>query len=187
MDGPDLHADRHLRRGLRGPYGRQAMRTIGGSDLDERLLREAIDLARDHMRSGSGGPFGALIARDGEVVARGWNQVTSELDPTAHAEVVAIRRACASLRDFRLDGCTLYASCEPCPMCLAATYWARIDRVVFGAGRSDAASIGFDDSRIYDEISLPRDARTLHMRQLLRTEAKRAMEEWVTKQDRIPY
>jgi len=155
--------------------------------LDERLVRESIDLAREHMREGSGGPFGAVIARGETVIARGWNQVTSELDPTAHAEVVAIRRACDALRTFRLDGCTLYASCEPCPMCLAATYWARIDRVVFGAGRADAAAVGFDDSRIYDEISLPRDARTLHMRQLLRDEAKSVMEEWVAKRDRIPY
>jgi len=154
---------------------------------DERLLREAIDLARDHMREGSGGPFGAVISRDGVAIARGWNAVTSELDPTAHAEVVAIRRACATLGSFKLDGCTLYASCEPCPMCLAATYWARIDRVVFGAGRADAAAIGFDDSRIYDEISLPRNARTLRMRQLLRDEARRAMEGWITKRDRIPY
>jgi tRNA(Arg) A34 adenosine deaminase TadA len=159
----------------------------GLTDFDERLLRESIDLAREHMREGSGGPFGAVIARGEAVLARGWNQVTSELDPTAHAEVVAIRRACAALGDFRLDGCTLYASCEPCPMCLAAIYWARIDRVVFGAGRADAAAIGFDDSRIYDEISLPRDARTLHMRQLLRDEARSAMEEWVAKSDRIPY
>ena len=163
------------------------METRVASDIDERLLREAIDLARDHMREGSGGPFGAVIARDGEVVARGWNAVTSELDPTAHAEVVAIRRACAALRTFRLDGFTLYTSCEPCPMCLAAVYWARIDRVVYGAGRADAAAIGFDDSRIYDEISLPRDARTMRMRQLLRAEAKLAMGEWVTKRDRIPY
>jgi tRNA(Arg) A34 adenosine deaminase TadA len=163
------------------------MVTRSAAETDQAFLREAIGLAREHMSAGAGGPFGAVVARGGEVISRGWNAVTSEMDPTAHAEVVAIRRACAALRTFRLDGCTLYTSCEPCPMCLAATYWARIDRVVFGAGRADAAAIGFDDSRIYDEISLPRDARTLHMRQLLRDEARQAMEGWVTKSDRVTY
>ena len=156
-------------------------------DHDAQLLREAIGLARDHMRLGSGGPFGAIVARDGQPISRGWNAVTTALDPTAHAEVVAIRRACAHLRTFRLDGCTIYSSCEPCPMCLAAIYWARIDRVVFGAGRSDAAAVGFDDSRIYDEISLPRDARTLRMRQLLHEEATDVLGEWVNLRERVPY
>ena len=121
--------------------------------LDTTLLREAIRLARNRMLQGRAGPFGAVVARDGIIVARGWNAVTSSLDPTAHAEVVAIRRGCRKLGTFSLAGCVLYASCEPCPMCLAAAYWARVDRLVYAAGRDDAARAGFDDAFIYDQVA----------------------------------
>ena len=155
--------------------------------IDETYLREAILLARDRMREGAGGPFGAIVARDDGLVARGWNTVTSTHDPTAHAEIVAIRRACTVLGTFHLAGCTLYSSCEPCPMCLAAAYWARVDRLVFAAGRADAAAAGFDDSLIYDEIGLPVDARSLRTSQLLRDEATLVFDEWATKRDKISY
>ena len=115
-------------------------------------MRHAIALSRRGMEGGAGGPFGAVVVKDGQVVAEGWNQVTSTNDPTAHAEVVAIRRACAALGRFDLRGAVLYTSCEPCPMCLAAAYWARVDAVVFGNARDEAAAIGFDDQWLYDEV-----------------------------------
>ena len=157
------------------------------AELDTPLLREAIRLSRTRMREGRGGPFGAVVARDGVIVARGWNAVTSSLDPTAHAEVVAIRRACRKLGSFSLAGCILYASCEPCPMCLAAAYWARVDRLVFAATREDAARAGFDDAFIYDEVPLLPEARSLHTDHLLRAEAAAVFEEWLAKPDRVPY
>src|ERR671921_2632876 len=122
---------------------------------DQRYLARAIDLSRQHMDNGAGGPFGAVIVRDGEVLAEGWNQVTSANDPTAHAEVTAIRRACEAIGDFSLQGATLYTSCEPCPMCLASAYWARVSRIVFANTREEAAAIGFDDQLLYDEIPKP--------------------------------
>lgn len=155
--------------------------------LDTPFLREAILLSRTRMREDRGGPFGAVVARDGVVVARGWNAVTSSLDPTAHAEIVAIRRACRKLGTFKLDGCVLYTSCEPCPMCLAAAYWSRVDRLVYAANRDDAARAGFDDSLIYRELSLAPEARTLPTDQLLRAEAIAVLEEWLAKPDRAPY
>ncbi len=154
---------------------------------DARLLREAIRLSRTRMRQGRGGPFGAVVARDGVIVARGWNAVTSNLDPTAHAEVVAIRRACRRGAAFSLAGCVLYASCEPCPMCLAAAYWARLDRLVYAATREDAARAGFDDARIYREMSLPSVERSLPTEHLLRDEATAVFEEWLAKTDRVGY
>jgi len=157
------------------------------AELDTPLLREAIRLSRTRMREGRGGPFGAVVARDGVIVARGWNAVTSSLDPTAHAEVVAIRRACRKLRSFSLAGCVLYASCEPCPMCLAAAYWSRVDRLVYAATREDAAVAGFDDAFIYDEVPLVPEARSLHTDHLLRAEAAAVFEEWLAKPDRVPY
>jgi tRNA(Arg) A34 adenosine deaminase TadA len=156
-------------------------------ELDTRLLREAIRLSRTRMRQGHGGPFGAVVARDGEIVARGWNAVTSANDPTAHAEVMAIRRACRTLRTFSLAGCVLYTSCEPCPMCLAAAYWARIDRLVYAATRHDAAGAGFDDDRIYRELPLAPEARSLRTGQLLRDEGAAVFAEWLTLADRVPY
>jgi guanine deaminase len=157
------------------------------AELDTPFLREAIRLSRTRMRQGRGGPFGAVVARDGVIVARGWNAVTSSLDPTAHAEVLAIRRACRTLGTFSLGGCVLYSSCEPCPMCLAAVYWARVDRLVFAATRDDAARAGFDDARIYRELPLDPDARSLHADRLLRTEAVAVLEEWLAQPDRIQY
>jgi guanine deaminase len=154
---------------------------------DERLLRKAIRLARTRMREGRGGPFGAVVARDGVIVARGWNSVTTSLDPTAHAEVVAIRRACRTLGTFHLEGCVLYSSCEPCPMCLAAAYWARVDRLLYAATRDDAARAGFDDAFIYDQVPLAPEARTLPTDHLLRAEAIVVFDEWLAKPDRVPY
>src|SRR5919112_1630175 len=139
---------------------------------DQRYLARAIDLSRQHMDNGAGGPFGAVIVRDGEVLAEGWNQVTSANDPTAHAEVTAIRRACQAIGDFTLGGATLYTSCEPCPMCLASAYWARVSRIVYANTRQDAAEIGFDDSLIYDEIPKPASERLIPMDHLPSLEAR---------------
>lgn len=150
-------------------------------------MREAIDLSVRTMRRGRGGPFGAVVIRGGEVIARGWNQVTSSNDPTAHAEIVAIRRACRRLKTFHLGQCDLYTSCEPCPMCLSAIYWAHVRKVFYGATRRDAAAIDFDDDFIYQEIARPVGRRRVRMRQLMRTEALVAFDEWKRKDDKIPY
>ena len=150
-------------------------------------MREAIRLSIQMMRRGQGGPFGAVVVRKGRIVGRGWNQVTSANDPTAHAEVVAIREACRRLKTFQLDDCDLYTSCEPCPMCLSAIYWARFRRVFYGNTRRDAARINFDDDFLYREVALPMRKRTLRMKQLLRTEALAAFAEWERKPDRILY
>jgi len=155
--------------------------------MNERFMNEAIGLSIAKMREGLGGPFGALIVKNGEVIARGWNQVTSTLDPTAHAEIVAIRHACRHLGDFRLQGCELYTSCEPCPMCLGAIYWARIDRIFFAATREDAAEAGFDDEFLYREMALPRLDRQLPCHEFLRHAARPAFAEWKAKADKIPY
>jgi guanine deaminase len=154
---------------------------------DDTFLREAIRLAREHMLAGHGGPFGSVIVRNGAVIASGWNQVTSTNDPTAHAEVVAIRGASAFLKTYSLEGCTLYASCEPCPMCLCATYWARVDRLVFAASRDDAAVAGFDDEWLYRELPLQIEQRRIPMLQSLRDEARRVFTEWLEIPNRIPY
>ncbi len=122
---------------------------------DRKFLQMAVDLAVENVRSGKGGPFGAVIVKDGEVLATGVNLVTSNNDPTAHAEITAIRNATAKLKDFQLNGCTLYSSCEPCPMCLGAIYWARPERLVYATSKHDAADAGFDDAFIYDELELP--------------------------------
>lgn len=155
---------------------------------DERFLREAIALARTGMDRNEGGPFGCVIVKDGEVIGRGNNRVTSTNDPTAHAEVVAIREACKALGSFQLQGCTLYTSCEPCPMCLGAIYWARPDRIVFAATRVDAAEAGFDDQLIYDELPLPAEQRRIATEaNVLRHEAQAVFREWVKKADRTAY
>jgi len=154
---------------------------------DEDLLREAIRLARARMLAGRGGPFGAVVARGGRIVAKGWNRVTTGLDPSAHAEIVAIRRACRRLGTFHLDGCVLYASCEPCPMCLAAAYWARVDRIAWAASRQDAAAAGFDDELIYREVALPAPERSLPSMQLLREEGAAVFADWLAYPDRVPY
>jgi tRNA(Arg) A34 adenosine deaminase TadA len=139
------------------------------------------------MRRGKGGPFGAVVVRNGKIVGRGSNQVTSANDPTAHAEIVAIRAACQRLKTFQLDDCDLYTSCEPCPMCLSAIYWARLRNVFYGNTRRDAAKIDFDDDFLYREVALPIRRRKLRMKQLLHREALAAFAEWQRKTDKIPY
>jgi len=155
--------------------------------MNEAFLREAIRLSIDMMHLGRGGPFGAVVVKGGKIVSRGWNAVTSTNDPTAHAEVMAIREACRKLGSFRLDGCELYASCEPCPMCLAAAYWARVGSVYFAASRHDAAVAGFDDEFLYREIPRPFPERSLPTRQALRDLALVAFKEWKDKPDKKPY
>lgn len=153
---------------------------------NEELMRMAIALAQDNVTRG-GGPFGAVVARGGEVVATGVNRVTADCDPTAHAEVRAIRAAAARLGTFDLRGCELFSSCEPCPMCLGAVYWARLDRLFYASTKADAAGAGFDDSFIYDEMPLRPDERSLPSVQMLRDEAARVFEAWINKDDRVEY
>lgn len=154
--------------------------------VNDHMLR-AISLAEDNASSGNGGPFGAVIVKDGKVVAEGSNTVTVDNDPTAHAEVNAIRRACAVLGTFDLSGCELYTSCEPCPMCLAACYWAHISRVYYAAGRDDAAAAGFDDDMIYVEVAKPLDERKLPFIQLLPEEGLRPFLLWRSNPDKVRY
>ncbi len=150
-------------------------------------MREAIRLSRQKMQAGAGGPFGAVVVRNNAIIARGWNRVTSANDPTAHAEVTAIRAACKKLRTFQLDDCELYTSCEPCPMCLAAIYWARFQKVFFANSRKDAAQIQFDDDLIYREVARPISRRRIPMTQLLRPEALKVFAEWQAKPDKVRY
>jgi guanine deaminase len=151
------------------------------------FMREAIRLSRQKMRANQGGPFGAIIVRDGKIVGRGWNRVTATNDPTAHAEITAIRDACKKLKRFHLHDCELYTSCEPCPMCLGAVYWARLKTVYYANTRKDAAGIQFDDSLIYDEVRLPLPHRKIPMKPLLRREALKVFVEWKHKADKVPY
>ncbi|MFT4605914.1 MAG: guanine deaminase, partial [Rhodothermales bacterium] len=151
-----------------------------------KLMRRAIALAMENVRDG-GGPFAALVVKDGRVVAEGANRVTASNDPTAHAEVMAIRAACRAIGTFQLTGCDLYTTCEPCPMCLGAIYWARPDRVYFAAGKHDAASAGFDDAFIYDEIAVSPADRRIPMDQLLETEAAAVFAAWKASSDRTVY
>ena len=153
----------------------------------EELMRRAVALSAEKMRTGAGGPFGCVIARDGEIIAEGSNQVTSANDPTAHAEVVAIREACRKLNSFSLEGCELYTSCEPCPMCLGAIYWARLDRVYYANTRVDAAAIGFDDDHIYRELDKTIGDRAVPFIHMASTEAQQVFKEWMEKPDKIPY
>ena len=153
----------------------------------EDFMRRAIALSRQNVGRPDGGPFGAVIVRDGRIVGEGTNQVTGANDPTAHAEMVAIRAAAGALGTFKLNGCEIYTSCEPCPMCLAATYWAGLDRVWYGNDRHDAAAIGFDDEFLYRELALPLGKRTLEIKQLLQAEAKGAFTEWFAAPGRVPY
>jgi guanine deaminase len=150
-------------------------------------MRRAIALSIDNVRAGRGGPFGAVIARGGEVVAEATNRVTRANDPTAHAEVEAIRAACAKLASFHLGGCEIYTSCEPCPMCLGAIYWARLDRIWYANRRDDAARAGFSDDFLYRELALPPGERSIPAVQLLADEARAGIDEWLAKTDRIPY
>jgi len=153
----------------------------------EAFLRQAIDLAVDNVRQGLGGPFGALVVKDGEVIATGANRVTTSNDPTAHAEIVAIREACQKVGAFRLDGCDIYTSCEPCPMCLGAIYWARVKAFYFAGSQDDAARGQFDDSFIYSELHKPLDGRTIPGYRLLATEGFRPFDAWLKSQRKVPY
>ena len=152
----------------------------------EEFMRQAIDLAKENIKNG-GGPFGAVIVKDGKVVATGANRVTANNDPTAHAEVNAIREACTREQTFKLNGCTCYTSCEPCPMCLSALYWAGVSRIVYGNTKDDAKAINFDDSFIYDEIAKPYEERTIPCQNLMREEALAGFRAWNEKEDKIEY
>ena len=151
------------------------------------FMQQAIDLAHKGIVSGAGGPFGALVVREGRVIATGSNRVTSSNDPTAHAEVVAIRAACSVLGHFQLQGCDLYTTCEPCPMCLGAIYWARPDRVFYACTRHDAAQAGFDDQFIYDEINIELSVRRIPFIPQMRPEALYLFDAWRNKTDKTPY
>jgi tRNA(Arg) A34 adenosine deaminase TadA len=150
-------------------------------------MQRAIELAIENVRVRGGGPFGCVVVKDGRIIAEGANSVTTTNDPTAHAEVVAIRKACAALRSFQLDGCEIYTSCLPCPMCLGAIYWARPARVYYASSDRDAADAGFDDSFIYRELELPFHDRRIPMRQLMREESLQAFEVWKNTPGRIEY
>ncbi len=152
----------------------------------EDFMRKAIELSIENVKNG-GGPFGAVIVKDGEIVATGVNRVTANHDPTAHAEVSAIRAACQKLGTFDLSGCEIYTSCEPCPMCLGAIYWAHLDKIYYGNNKTDAARIGFDDSFIYDELALERKDRKKVMEELLPDEAIAAFRAWEEKADKVEY
>ncbi len=154
--------------------------------LDRQFMRMAIELSIENVANG-GGPFGAVIVRDGEVIATGTNRVTAKNDPTAHAEVTAIREACAKEQNFKLEGCTCYTSCEPCPMCLSALYWAGVSRIVYGNTKEDAKAIDFDDSFIYDEIAKPYTKRAIPCENLMRQEALAGFRAWIEKDDKIEY
>ena len=151
------------------------------------FLEEAIRLSKEKMDANQGGPFGALVVRDGKIISKGWNKVTTDNDPTAHAEIVAIRAACQSLSTFSLEGCDIYCSCEPCPLCLSAIYWSRISTIYYAASSQDAANAGFDDRMLYDEICRPKHQRSIPMLQSLQTEAAAILGQWLLKPDRIPY
>lgn len=153
----------------------------------EDFIREAIRLSIERMDANEGGPFGAVVVRDQEIIGRGWNQVTTSNDPTAHAEIVAIRDACTTMTTYSLAGCEIYCSCEPCPMCLAAIHWARLEHIYYAATREDAAAVGFDDADFYQELARPPVERSLPMTQILHDEAHVAFDAWVKKEDRIEY
>ena len=157
------------------------------TDLDLQFMRRAIELAQAGIDSNEGGPFGCVVVKDGEIIGEGNNCVTSTNDPTAHAEVVAIRNACQELNSFQLEDCVIYTSCEPCPMCLGAIYWARPARVFFACTRKDAENVGFDDDFIYEEINLPIEDRRIKTEFLLRDEGLKVFENWADKSDKVQY
>jgi len=157
------------------------------TEKDREFMRRAISLAQNGIDRNAGGPFGAVVVKDAEIVGEGFNQVTSTNDPTAHAEIVAIRAACQNLNNFQLDGCVLYTSCEPCPMCLGAIYWARPERVFYACTREDAANIGFDDQFIYEEIEKNFEHRQMKLVNLLRDEGLTIFENWADKADKTKY
>lgn len=153
---------------------------------NEELMRVAIEAAVENVKNG-GGPFGAVIAKKGEIVSVGVNRVTANNDPTAHAEVSAIRAACAELGTFDLSGCEIFTSCEPCPMCLGAIYWAHLDKIYYGCSKKDAANAGFDDSMIYDELALPMEGRMKPVEKLLSDESMSSFDAWRRAEDRVEY
>lgn len=168
--------------------GTEPVDTGGNTDEgDARFMREAIELSLENVAAGRGGPFAAVVVKNGEIIARAGNTVTSSNDPTAHAEVNAIREACRVLGDFQLSDCDIYTTCEPCPMCLGAIYWARPRRVYYGASREDAAQVGFDDAMIYREIACATDERVMPMQQILSVEAQAAFHAWERKENRVDY
>lgn len=156
------------------------------SQQDATFMQMAIDLSIENVDNG-GGPFGAVIVKDGQVVATGANRVVPNNDPTAHAEISAIRAACTRLNTFQLDGCTIYSSCEPCPMCLSAIYWSGIKRLCYGNTKTDAANINFDDSFIYDQLDLNYHERSLKCEHFMRDEAMAAFRKWASKEDKVEY
>lgn len=153
----------------------------------KKFMKEAIKLASQNATDNQGGPFGAIVVKDGEIVGRGVNKVTSSNDPTAHAEVVAIRDAAKNLDTFNLEGCEIYSSCEPCPMCLGAIYWARINMLHYAGTKDDAAKADFDDSVIYKEFCLPKEKRFIPSSQLMRDDAVKIFEEWIKNENKVPY
>ena len=157
------------------------------AEKPEEFMQQAMAIALENVRSGRGGPFAALVVRAGEILGRGTNLVTSTSDPTAHAEILAIREACRKLGHFELDGCEIYATCEPCPMCFGAIYWARPAKIYYAARSADAAKIGFDDSLIYSEIRKPAAERKIPMAQLMREEALKVFGTWEQKPGKVPY
>ncbi|MEO8648217.1 MAG: nucleoside deaminase [Acidobacteriota bacterium] len=157
------------------------------SDTDKRFMTRAIELAREGVKANRGGPFGCVIVKDGQIVGEGSNKVTSANDPTAHAEIVAIRAACETLKTFSLEGCVLYTSCEPCPMCLGAIYWSRLSGLFAAATREDAAAAGFDDEYFYDELEKPPGERNLKMAGLMREGSLKVFELWKMKPDKTKY
>lgn len=162
------------------------MNRVKFTSEDEKFMQQAIDLSIESVANG-GGPFGAVIVRNGEVIATGTNRVTATCDPTAHAEVSAIRAACAKLKEFKLTGCTIYSSCEPCPMCLSALYWAGVERIFYGNTKSDAKAINFDDSFIYDQIALDYSKRSIPCINIMRDKALEGFRAWSEKEDKVLY
>ena len=156
------------------------------TEEDRRFMEIAIGLSEDNVDNG-GGPFGAVIVRRGEIIGTGVNRVVPDNDPTAHAEIIAIRAACAKLGTFRLSGCTIYSSCEPCPMCLSALYWTGIKRICYGNTKDDTKSIGFDDASIYDQLKLAPEQRSIEYHRMMRSDALRAFYKWSSKEDKIKY
>jgi tRNA(Arg) A34 adenosine deaminase TadA len=150
-------------------------------------MKEAIDLAFDNVTNGKGGPFGAVVVKDGKIIGKGSNKVTCDNDPTAHAEIVAIRNAAKTLNSFDLSGCEIYSSCEPCPMCLGAIYWARLDKLYYAATKDDAAKAEFDDSFIYKEFALPKEERSIPSLQMMREDAVKVFDEWIKSENKIKY
>lgn len=152
-----------------------------------KYMEEAIKLALENVDVTNGGPFGAVVVKDGEIIGRGTNLVTANNDPTAHAEIIAIREACKNLGIFDLKDCDIYTSCEPCPMCLGSIYWANIDRLFYAATKDDAAKANFSDAHIYKELSLPKDQRQIVSNQLMRDDALKVFEKWIASKKKIPY